>query len=127
MLALLLPILFTWGRLEIFLQAPLHLTFPNSSHHLTTAYPHIDKASFNFRVIKFFSNYLVGRRTQYFWNSFSSPLFNIDIRVGQGSVLSSILSALYLTPFLHILENHLKNLKISVSILSFINNGLLVA
>jgi len=87
----------------------------------------LGKSGFDPRVIKFFSNYLVSRRTQYFWNSFSSPFFNIDIGVGQGSALSSILSALYLAPFLHILENHLKNIKISVSMLYFIDNGLLVA
>jgi len=47
--------------------------------------------------------------------------------VGQGSALSLILSALYLVSFLHILENHLKNLNLQISILSFIDNGLLVA
>jgi len=44
--------------------------------------------------------------------------------VGQELALSPILSAIYLAPFLHILENHLK---IPVSILSFVDNGLLVA
>jgi len=87
----------------------------------------LGKTSFNPKVVKFFSNYLVGRRTQYVWNSFSSPFFNIDIGVGQGLALSPILSALYLALFLHILENHLKNIKISVSMLSFVDDGLLVA
>ena len=87
----------------------------------------LEKAGFNSRVVKFFSNYLVSRRTQYFWNSFSLPFFNVNVGVGQGLALSPILSALYLASFLHILENHLKNLKISVSMLSFINDGLLVA
>jgi len=40
--------------------------------------------------------------------------------------LSLILSALYLSPFLHILEKHLKNLDLKISILSFVNNGLLI-
>ena len=79
------------------------------------------------RVVKFFLNYLVGRRTQYFWNNFSSPIFNVDIGVGQGLALSSFLSAIYIAPFLHILENHLKILKISISILSFVDDRLLVA
>jgi len=47
--------------------------------------------------------------------------------VGQGLVLSPILSALYIAPVFHILENHFKKLKIMVSILFFINNSLLVA
>jgi len=48
------------------------------------------------------------------------------VGVGQGSALSPILSALYLSLFLHILENQLKNLKISISFLLFVDNGLLV-
>jgi len=56
----------------------------------------LEKAEFDPKVIHFFSNYLVERKTQYFWNNFFSPFFNVDIGVGQGLVLSSILSALYL-------------------------------
>ena len=74
----------------------------------------------------FFQNYLVGRKTKYLWNNFSS-FFNVDIGVGQGLALSPILSVLYLSPILHIFENQLKNLKISISILSFIDNGLLIS
>ena len=62
-----------------------------------------------------------------FFYNFSSPLFNIDIGVSQRLALSPILFALYLTPILHILEKYLKNLKIPVSILSFVDNGLLIA
>ena len=88
----------------------------------------LGKACFDSKVIHFFSNYLIDidRKTQYFWNNFSSPLFSVDVRVGQGSVLSPILSALYLAPVLHILEKHLKNLKIPISMLSFVNNGLFI-
>ena len=98
--------------------------FPSLNHCLLTLI--LGKAGFDLRVVKFFSDYLIGRKTQYFWNSFSSLFFNVNVRVGQGSALSPILSALYLTSFLHILENYLKNLKIPVSILSFVDNGLLV-
>jgi len=41
--------------------------------------------------------------------------------------LSPILSALYLALILYILEKQLKNLKIPISILSFVDNGLLIA
>ena len=61
------------------------------------------------------------------WNNFSSPLFDVNIGVGQGSALSPILLSLYLSPFLYILENRLKNLNIPVSFLSFVNNGLIIA
>ena len=41
--------------------------------------------------------------------------------------ISPILLALYLTLFLHILEKHLKILKISIFMLFFVNNGLIIA
>ena len=54
-------------------------------------------------------------------------MFEVDVGVGQGSTLSPILSTLYLSLFLYILENRLKNLQIPVSILSFVDNGLIIA
>ena len=87
----------------------------------------LEKVEFDIHVIKFFSNYLVERKTHYFWNNFSFPYFNINIGVGQGSALSPILSALYLSPFLHTLEKQLKNLKIPISFLLFVDDSLLVA
>jgi len=54
-------------------------------------------------------------------------LFNVNVGVGQGSVLSPILSALYFTPFLHIFKKHIKNLKIPISMLLFVDNRLLIA
>jgi len=99
--------------------------FPSLNHHLLSLI--IEKAEFDIRVVKFFSNYLVERKTHYFWNNFSLPSFNINVGVGQGSALSPILSALYLLSFLHILEKQLKNHKIPISFLLFVDNGLLVA
>ena len=46
--------------------------------------------------------------------------------MGQGSALSPILSTLYLSPFFHILEKHLKNLDLKISILFFVDDGLLI-
>ena len=84
-------------------------------------------AGLDTQVVNFFSNYLIDRKTNYLWNSFSSPIFNINVGVGQGSALSPILSALYLSSFLYILEKWLKNLKIPISIISFIDDGLLIS
>jgi len=86
----------------------------------------LDKASFDPKVSIFFQNYLVGRKTKYLWNSFSSPFFDIDIGVGQGSALLPILSTLYLLFIFHIFEKHLKILKIPISLLSFVDDGLLI-
>jgi len=47
--------------------------------------------------------------------------------VGQESALLSVLSIIYLSPLLHILEKQVKFLKIPVSILSFVGNGLFIA
>jgi len=98
--------------------------FPSLNHKLLVLI--LEKAGFNPRVSTFFVNYLVKRRTSYTWNTFSSPMFDVNVRVGQGSALSPILSSLYLSPFLYILEKQLKNLKIPVSSLSFVNDGLII-
>ena len=75
----------------------------------------------------FFKNYLVGRKTKYLWNEFISPSFNVNVGVRQGSALSPILSALYLLPVFYSLENCLKILKIPISIISIVDNGLFIS
>ena len=47
--------------------------------------------------------------------------------MGQGLALSPILSALYISPVFHILEKCLKNLKIPIFILSFVDDSLFIA
>ena len=83
--------------------------FSSLNHCLLTLI--LKKVGFNNCVIFFFTNYLVSRKMNYLWNSFFSPIFDVNIGVGQGSTLSPILSALYLSLFLYILE---KCLKISI-------------
>jgi len=75
----------------------------------------------------FFKNYLVERKTKYIWNYFISPSFDINIGVEQGSALSSILSAFYLSPVFYSLEKCLKILKIPISMISSVENGLFVS
>jgi len=99
--------------------------FPSLNHHLLTLI--MKKAGFDNHIISFFSNYLMDRKTNYFWNNFTSPIFNINVGVGQGSALSPILSALYLSLFIYILENCFKNLKIPTSIISFVDDGLFIS
>jgi len=99
--------------------------FSSSNHHLFTLI--LKKVEFNNYVISFFTNYLVDRKMNYFWNNLTSPMLNVNISVGQGSALSPILSALYLSLFLYILEKYLKNLNIPMSIISFIDNGLFIS
>ena len=64
---------------------------------------------------------------QYMQNNFSSPFFEINVGIGQGSVLSPILLALYLLLLFYIFEKHVKNLKIPVSFLFFVNNKLFIS
>jgi len=78
-------------------------------------------------VTLFFTDYLVKRKTNYTWNKISSLNFEVNVGVGQESALSPILLALYLSPFLYILEKHLKNLKIPISFISFVDNSLIIA
>ena len=98
--------------------------FPSLNHRLLTLI--LEKAGLESKVSSFFTNYLVKRNTSYVWNDLSSPNFKVNVGVGQGSALSPILSALYLSPFLYILEKCLKNLKIPISILSFVDDGLII-
>ena len=98
--------------------------FPSLNHRLLTLI--LDKVGLEPKATAFFTNYLVRRKTNYLWNNFSLPLFNVNIRVGQESALSPILSSLYLSPFLYILENRLKNLNIPVFFLSFVGDGLII-
>jgi len=98
--------------------------FLSLNHHLLTSI--LYKAGLEPKVATFFANYLVQRKTNYVWNNLQSPDFEVNVSVGQGSALSPILSALYLTLFFHILEKRLLNLNISISMLSFIDNGLII-
>ena len=84
------------------------------------------KVGFNFKTSTFFQDYLVGRKTKYLWNSFSPPSFNVDVDIGQSFTLSPILSTLYLSSIFYIFEKRIKNLKIPISILSFVNDGLFI-
>ena len=99
--------------------------FPSLNHNLLTSI--LSKVGLESKVSNFFVNYLVQRKMNYVWNNMQFPDFEVNVGVGQGSVLSPILSALYLTPFLHILEKHLKILKIPISMLSFVDDGLIIA
>ena len=98
--------------------------FPLLNYYLLSLI--LDKVRFELRVINFFSNYLVNRKTNYFWNNFSSHLFDINIEVGQALALSPILSTLYLSLFLYILEKCLKNLDLKISALLFVDDGLFI-
>ena len=98
--------------------------FPSLNHCLLSLI--LDKTGFGPQVARFFSNYLVNRKTSYYWNNFSSHSFDINIGVGQGSALSPILSALYLSPFFYIFEKHIKNLDLEISTLSFVDDGILI-
>ena len=113
------------GKLTSTLIFDISQFFPSLNHHLLVLI--LEKAGLEPKVSSFFANYLIMRKTSYLWNNLSSPLFTVNIGVGQGSALSPILLALYLTPLLYILEKHLINLKIPVSILSFVDDGLIIA
>jgi len=95
--------------------------FPSFNHCLLSLI--LKKVGLDLLVVQFFSSY---RSTQYVWNCFSSYFVDVNVRVGQGSALSPILLALYLALFLHILEKCLINLNLQISLLSFVDSGLLI-
>ena len=112
------------GRATSSLSFDVSQFFPSLNHHLLVLI--LEKAGLDPKVTAFFANYLIQRSTTYLWNNLSSSLLEVNVGVGQGSALSPILSTLYLSPLLYILENRLKNLIIPVSILLFVDNGLLI-
>jgi len=113
------------GRSTSSLSFDVSQFFPSLNHCLLVLI--LEKAGLDPKVSTFFANYLTQRSTTYLWNNLSSSLLEVNVGVGQGSALSPILSSLYLSPLLYILENRLKNLNIPVSILSFVDDGLLIA
>jgi len=112
------------GKATSFLAFDISQFFPSLNHHFLVFI--LEKAGLDPKVVFFFLNYLTQRSMKYLWNNFLSPPFEVNIGVGQGSVLSPILSSLYLSPLLFILENRFKNLNIPISILSFVNDGLFI-
>jgi len=51
----------------------------------------------------------------------------VDIGIDQESTLSPILFALFIAPVFHIFEKRINNLKISVSFLLFVDDGLFIS
>ena len=99
--------------------------FPSLNYRLLTLI--LKKVEFDNHIVSFFANYLMDRKMNYFWNSFNFPLFDVNIGIGQGFMLSPILSVLYFSPLLYILEKYLKNLKILISIILFVDDGLFIS
>jgi len=60
--------------------------FPLLNHRLLVLI--LTKAGLNPKVMNFFANYLIQRSTKYLWNDLSFPFFEVNVGVGQGSVLS---------------------------------------
>jgi len=89
----------------------------------------LKKAELDTNIREFFNSYHLGRSIFYLWNSFSSPIFNTNVRVDQGSALSLILSAIYFLPIIKTFKKRIKNLKenIPADILSFVDDGLLIS
>jgi len=75
-------------------------------------------------IIDFFSDYLVGRSTQYSWNLSFSGTYNANVGIEQDSALSLILLVLYIVPFIYIFELRAQALNLNTSILSFVDDNL---
>ena len=112
------------GKMTSILAFDILQFFPFLNHQLLSLI--LKKAGLDPKVFSFFKNYLVRRKMSCVWNDLHSLPFKVNVKVGQGSALSSILSALYLSPFLYILEKCLKNLKIPISTLSFVDDELII-
>jgi len=101
--------------------------FPSLNHEFL--FICLKKTGLNTNVVGFFNSYHSNQSTIYTWNNFSSPAFNTNVGVGQGSALSSIFSAIYLVPIIKIFKKRIKNLSknILTDILSFMDDSLLIS
>ena len=77
-------------------------------------------------IVNFFSDYLVDRSIQHFQNFFLSDIYNIDISMGQDSVLYPILLVLYIVFLICIFEIRAQTLSLNTFILLFVNNSFLI-
>jgi hypothetical protein len=105
--------------------------FPSLNHNVLSEI--IKHFGFSSKVVSFFSDYLTKRKRKYTIKGEISPFYDSDVGVGQGSVLSPILSALYIAPVFHLLDKwntdedeSMYHLSLT-SFLSFVDDGLLVA
>jgi hypothetical protein len=73
----------------------------------------------------FLRSYLVGRRTTYKWDSFTSDPFAADVGVGQGSAMSPVLSALYLMLIMRCFRA--SDIGHKVDLMSYVDDGTIIA
>ena len=76
------------------------------------------------KISLFFSNYLVNRKTYYSQNGFTLFFFSTDIGIGQELALSYLF---FITLIFHIFGKRIKNLKIPVSFLLFVDDRLFIS
>ena len=92
--------------------------FPSLNHSFL--FLCLEKVGLNPNIINFFNSYHTEHTTTYTWNSFSSPVFNTSIGVGQGSALSPIISVMYMAPIIKTFKKKLKILKKKFLLMSFL-------
>jgi hypothetical protein len=97
--------------------------FPSLNHEVLLRI--ISLLGFPEVVGNFFRSYLVGRRTTYKWDSFTSGSYAADVGVGQGSALSPVVSALYLAPIIKLFLR--SPVSMGVDIMSYVDDGTIMA
>jgi len=93
--------------------------FPSINHDALIAI--LQKQGFPLLVVNFFASYLVGSSMSYTWNTFVSDLRLADVGVGQGSVPSPVLSALFIALIIKLFK--LQAIRLGSTLLSYIDNG----
>jgi hypothetical protein len=94
--------------------------FPSINHNVLLSI--LDEQGFALEVVMFFKSYLVDWFIHYTWDNDLSLEFPSSVGVGQGSVLSPILSALCLAPLLKEFEH-----RVCMAVLiSYVDNGTII-
>jgi hypothetical protein len=96
--------------------------FPSLNHEFLLRI--LSQQGFPTHVGAFFTSYLVGRSTSYRYGLESSPFFDADVGVGQGSALSPMLSSIYFSAAMRLFYS--QSTKLEVDLLSYVDDGTLV-
>jgi hypothetical protein len=103
--------------------------FPSVPHSLLLSI--LRRLGFPISLCNFFASYLPNRTTSFSWNLLSSPLVEstlAGVGVGQGSVLSPLLSAISIVPVLYLISSFipLPSADVWCSLLNFVDDGALI-
>ena len=94
--------------------------FPSVQHRVLLEL--LQKASFSLKLVHWMESYLIGQKTTFAWGNIKMDEYDASIGVAQGSALSPILAALYLSLLIKCFHKMVEDM----DLISFVDDGTLV-